>query len=58
VPDKPVIAAEFYRAHKRCVLDINRIEDGVRTVMSSHMVVDKRHARKLAAAHNAVCWNF
>ena len=55
-----MVVADFYKGTKRkpCVVDISRIGDGNRHLISSISVKDKREARAVAVQHGAVCWNF
>lgn len=55
-----IIAADFWptTSGTAAILDINRIEGGQRTRITSYAVANKREARKVAAAHNATPWNF
>lgn len=53
------IAAEYWGIKKQPIVDIVLIANGERTYLHARLpVAGKREARKLAAAHNAVPWNF
>lgn len=59
---EPILAAEFTVGGKRrsATLIITRIDParGTRTPVIGFDVSGKREARKIAAEHNATCWNF
>jgi hypothetical protein len=55
-----VLAAEYTNGSKSrlATLDINRIENGQRTLIETHSVMGKREARAVAKALGATPWNF